>query len=178
MPGGQQLELGHERGVAAQRQVGVHPILDRAEPKLLQALGLRSRPRLIGDLGVGHATPQSESVAQQRRRPGLIARGSRLAAGLDGGFELGGIGVPRLEGVAGRPCDQDVLDSGIAQHAAQARQVGVEGPRGRRRRLSAPELVDQAVPRDDSPGVDEQERQQRALTPAGDRDEAVARVGL
>ena len=53
--GDQRLELGDEREVAAQRELGVDPLLDRRQPELLEPLGLDLREPL--ELEIGERPP-------------------------------------------------------------------------------------------------------------------------
>jgi hypothetical protein len=61
-----------------------------------------------------------------------------------------------------------------SQRPPQPRDVDLDGLGRRRRRLLAPQLVDQAVAAERLPGVQEQHRQQRPLPRAADRHHTVA----
>ena len=74
MLGNQDLELADELGRAAEGEIGVDPILQRREAKLLEAPDSRSRPRLVGELDQRRAAPQRE------RLPQSVGRDLRLRA--------------------------------------------------------------------------------------------------
>ena len=65
--GDERLELRHQVVVAAERQVGVDPILERREPQLLEPSDLAVRERLAAKLGERLPVPERERVAQQGR---------------------------------------------------------------------------------------------------------------
>ena len=68
--GDDRLQLGDELAVAAEREVGVDPVLERGEPQLREAGGLGRRERLLRELGERRAAPERERLAECRpRRP-------------------------------------------------------------------------------------------------------------
>ena len=56
-------ELRHELAVAAELQVGVDPVLERAEAKLLQARDRALGERLVGELRERRPAPQRERLS-------------------------------------------------------------------------------------------------------------------
>ena len=68
MLGDQRLELADELGVAAEREVGLDPLLERRQPQLLEPRRLDPRERLVVELGQRRPAPQRERLAQQARR--------------------------------------------------------------------------------------------------------------
>ena len=82
----QRVELRDQRGVAAEREVGVDPHLDREQVHLLEAPDRRLGERLVGEVGERGAAPERERLAQLlggllrlgcRRPPGRGARTGR-----------------------------------------------------------------------------------------------------
>src|SRR5947208_5207396 len=72
MLGDQLAELADENFMAAERQVGVNPILDDLETQLLETLDLGPRERLVRHVGERRAAPQRE------RRPKTLRRRPRI----------------------------------------------------------------------------------------------------
>ena len=68
MLGDQRLQLADQLGVAAERQVGLDPLLERRQPQILEPAALDPRERLLAELGQRRAAPQPERLAQQARR--------------------------------------------------------------------------------------------------------------
>ena len=89
MLGDQRLELADQARVAAEREVGLDPLLERRQPELLEPAGLDPRERLLAELGQRRPAPEGERLAQQARR----------AAGVG----VARLGDEPLEAPAGRP---------------------------------------------------------------------------
>ena len=66
MRGHERLELRHQLGVAAEREVGLDTQLERAEPQLLQPRDLGLSELLVGQVGQRRPAPQRECLAQLR----------------------------------------------------------------------------------------------------------------
>jgi hypothetical protein len=62
----QRLDLGNHLHGAAVGQLGLDQALMGDEPELLQPLGLRTGPILLGELGVRVAPPQRQRLSQRR----------------------------------------------------------------------------------------------------------------
>ena len=60
----ERLKLAHHSRVLARRQIGIDPILERGQPRLLQTGDLRLRKRLIGKVRERRAAPQPQCLAQ------------------------------------------------------------------------------------------------------------------
>ena len=58
MLGAQRLELGHEPEVPAERELGLDPLLDGAEPQLLEPLDVEARERLELEIGERASLPE------------------------------------------------------------------------------------------------------------------------
>ena len=80
MLGDEPLELGHDVGVAAERQVGVDALLQRRGVALLEPGDLGLRERLVRDVGQSRPAPQRERLAQPRGGVGGSLARERLAA--------------------------------------------------------------------------------------------------
>ena len=65
---GQRLELAHELGMAAEREVGVDPRLQAGQAELLQAGDLGLGEGLVAEVRKGRATPERQRPAQRVRR--------------------------------------------------------------------------------------------------------------
>ena len=87
--GDERLELGDERELAAERELGVDPLLDRRQPQLLEPLDLDPRERLELEVGERPSVPQSArpraataaaaaaSPAASASRPSATSRSKR-----------------------------------------------------------------------------------------------------
>jgi hypothetical protein len=62
------LELGHEQGVPADREVGFDSQVERRETNLVQPRDRALGERLVGEVGKRCATPQDKRLAQEVRR--------------------------------------------------------------------------------------------------------------
>ena len=78
---GQRLELAHELGMAAEREVGVDPSLQAGQAELLQAGDLGLGEGLVAEVGEGLATPERQRFGAGRPllRPRLPRAMSRRA---------------------------------------------------------------------------------------------------
>jgi hypothetical protein len=81
------------------------------------------------------------------------------------------------EDVAVRLCHERRIRAGGGQELADLRQVDVQGGADRARPLGAPDPVDQPLARDRLVGVQEQEREQRALPRPTERERLAADPG-
>ena len=163
MLGGELLQLGHEFARLAGGQVGVDP-----QPDGLQALLLQRAPPL-GD------APLGLDVAQ-----GLAAEhGQRLAQRGPGGLGLGArprqqcLEPPQIELVlaADERIPGRLEHEQPAQQRAHLGEVHVQRRDGAGGRTLSPQLVDKPVARERRAAAEGQQRQQRPLTPAGQRNE-------
>src|SRR5215204_5860817 len=160
------LELGDERRVAAEREVGVDPVLERGEPLLLEPRDLRLRERLVAEVGERTPAPQRERLPQLVGGGGRVAPLERLAAGVRQrgealGVQLSGRDAQHVAAALGPQ------RAGLRPERAADLEDGVLERLGRRRRRGlAPQGVDQPLGRDDLVAVDQQQRDQRALPPA------------
>ena len=78
------LELAHERRVPPEHELGVDPLLERREAKLLEPLDGRSGELLVGEVGERRPAPElerlvSRAAAARRRRARGRARPPRQA---------------------------------------------------------------------------------------------------
>ena len=63
--GDQRLELADQVGVAAEREVGLDPFLDRRQAQVLEPSDLCLRERLERELGQRRAAPERERLVQR-----------------------------------------------------------------------------------------------------------------
>ncbi len=145
--------------MATQGQLGLHPILHRPQPQLLQAARLGLQPRRPGDIRIGMTPPQRQGLAQQLRRLGRL--------GLE---ERPGLGHHVLEAegvhlVAGHiePITARFGDQPIPQHGAETGHVGLQGAARPGGRLLSPHLLHQRIGGNRATRVGEQQRQHGAL---------------
>jgi hypothetical protein len=155
--------------VTAEGELRVEELLAGLESQLVEAVGVLGRE--VEDVGERRAAPEVERGAEHRR-----PRGGRLGAGLlDELLEADGVDRGRVERqrVAGAP-GRDRRD---AEGLAELRDVALERGACGRRRLLAPERLDEAVGGDDGARADGQERQGRALLGAAEPDRGAVGLG-
>ena len=167
----QPLQLGHELVVAPERELGVVEKLDRPQPLLLELSRLRLVDGLAGKirkrLPAPEVEPAAEVLGRIRRPPGSESRG-RL---VDEALEPAEVERRRLEMEA--IARTAALDPLSAERASKPVHVHLQRGDRRARRLRSPERVDEAVPRNDLVGVQEQEGQQGALLRGSEPQRAV-----
>ena len=168
MLGDERLELPDQVAVPAEREIGVDPLDQGAQVKLLEPADLVAGERLVGEVGERRAAPERERLAQQQRS----RSGSPAACALLPFFEL----LPEAVDVELARLDTERITSRlrlqtvVAQDAAQLRDIVLEDLRRRRRRPLVPELVDQPVGRKGLVRMDQQKREQRPLLAAPERE--------
>ena len=143
----QNRELGNERLMPAERELGVDPLLDCGETQLLEALDLGPRERLVGEVGECITSPERERLVEKCRRHDRVALGVRQTTLLDEPLEPVRIDLLGLElnEVAARTRHEQV---GLPERLAQPRHLVIEAVARRPGRPVAPQLVDQPVARD------------------------------
>ena len=173
--GDQRLELGHQRGVPSAGEVGVDSSLEGPEPKLVQACDLGLCERLVREVGQRRAAPERECVGQRVR--GLFdVAALRVSLGFfHESFEAIRVDMVRrhVEDVASVLEEDRVaftVDELAAERLPQARDVRLERAVRRLGRVIGPEVVDQPTDRHDLLRVQGEDRQERSLSPAADRD--------
>ena len=157
------VELGHQRGVVTEREVRLDPVLERAEPLLLQPRDLRLGEVLIGEVGERGTAPHRERLPEPLcRRRGITGfeRGPAVAQ-----LQLEAVGVQLARGdvedVSAALCAKRAGAGigAVGERPAQLRHGVLERlPRCRRRRLP-PELVDQALGGDELVAMQEEQSQ-------------------
>ena len=79
----QRLELRHELGVAAGREPGLDPVLDRRHPELREPGDLGPRERGVGEVGEHGPAPERERLVPRARAEQLLEALGVQLAGLD-----------------------------------------------------------------------------------------------
>ena len=167
---GQRLELAHELGMAAEREVGIDPSLQAGQAELLQAGDLGLREGLVAEVGEGLATPERQRLAQRVRRfvgPSLVELPPRLVEELLEQLAVALLGSDAKQ-VPGRLGQQTVI---AAESLAQARNRHLQ--RVRAGRTAAPELFDQPLRGHRLVRVYEQVGEQRPLARTAKLDRAI-----
>ena len=162
-------QLVDELRALAELEVGVEPLLDGAQPTLLEPLrlgplakGSYSRSARAGPRQSARAA-SSASRARLRSPDALASRAS--ASSRSKRSRSSSPGSTRSE-VAGRP----PYDAVLPEQPAQPGDVAVERALHRGRRPLSPERLDQAVARHDLVPSQQQHRQQGALLGPAERD--------
>ena len=115
----QPLQLRDQRLVAAEGEVGLDPILDRDQPRLLEPGDLVLGERLIGEVGERRPAPERERLIEARRRSVGVAAVERLAA---------------LGGEPGETLRVDVVGARLEDVAPAPRRDKASSPSALRRR--------------------------------------------
>ena len=165
--GDQDLQLGDQFGPASEGEIGFDAGLDGHQPQLFEPDDLRLGEGLIGEVDQGAATPKVERLVKQRRRHAGVPGGERLGPAPGEALEATRVELVGLElqHVAGGSRAHDVA----SERLADLRDVDPHRLQTRGRRPVTPELRDEAVARDDSIAVQQQDRQRRPLLAAAQR---------
>ena len=159
------LELCDQLVVAPEREVGIDSQLDRRQPDLLEPGDRGLREVLVGKVRERRAPPERERVAQPCRRlrgPTAAEQAPALVHQPLEAMEIQVVGLDP-EDVAGGPGLQHVL----RKRLAESRDVDPQRTVGPLGRVLPPELVDQAVTRNDLVVTEQEHGQQGArLLPA------------
>ena len=169
--GDERLELADHIAVVAEHQVGLDPVLQRGQARVLQARDLALSERLIREIGKRLAAPQPQRRLQQLPGARSVTVGERATS--VGGHRLETLGVDlprrRRKQVPAAAREQHL----VAQRLAQMRHIPLQRFRCRRRRSLAPQLIDQPIARDRLPAAQQQDRQQRPLLRAAEHNPAL-----
>ena len=168
----ERLELGDEDTVAPAREVGVDPLLECRQPRLVQALDLHRRSRLEEEVGERRAAPEAERLPQ---RVSDLVRTRQALRLLDELLEAPRVDVGRIdvEHVAARLREQPRLAVLRLEQLPEPRDVHLERVRGRLGRRASPELVDEPVRRERLIRVQQEDREQLAALACVQADGAV-----
>ena len=155
--------------VTTERDARIDQLLDRREMQLVQARDFTSSELRVGDIRQRATAPESERTLQRRDRllrvtsgetPTTLFRQRREALGIE-------LAVRELQDIAAAARPQPLPG---AERLAQARDVGLEGLHRSGGRERSVEIFDQPVGRDDLACMEEQVREEGALTRATELD--------
>ena len=165
MLGNECLELPDQLVVAPKCEVGVDPKLQRCQPNLFEPGDGSLSELLVGEVRECWSSPQSEGVAEPRRRIGRKAASQQSPRFVDQPLEPVEIELVGLDPdeVSGRSGRQHVL----RKRLSKSRDVDAQCRGGVLRRALAPELVDQPVSGNDLVCVEDKNSPKRTrLVPA------------
>ena len=161
--GDERLELGHEVVVTAEAELAGKPLLLGVEPQPLEPGDLGAGKGLEGEVVERRPAPECERVGEQRAaRAGRS--GARLLEEPLEAQRVDSLGLER-EPVPGRLGQEHVRPDDLAQRVDGVLQRAERGAG----RVGAPEILDQAVGRDDLAGMKREHREKRALLTARQR---------
>ena len=164
--------VGDRVVVAAELDLRLDPVLERGQPELVEAGDLALEERLEREVGERGPAPERERVAQgcgalgRRQGPRVVHQALEPA-----GVDRAGVDAQQVAGRAG-------LDHFLAERVPEPRDGVLHDRVGRRRRVRAPEVVDQRVHRDDRPRVQQEVGEHRALSRATKRRTRTRRARL
>ncbi len=148
-------------------ELGLDPVLRGRRAQLLEPRRRGARKRRVAEVGKGAPPPELGRVPELLRRLRRHTTGEVRPSVLDHALEPLGIQLLWLdaEQVARAAGDEQAR----LQELSQLRDAVLDNLRRRRRRIALPQLVDEAVARDDLVRVQEEDRQQLSLTRAPQR---------
>jgi len=165
--GDEALELGDEVAMAPEPEVGVDAILERSQSKLLETRALGRCERLVGEVGERSTAPDLQALPEHPRGGRLASARERLSPLAPEPLEP--VHVELAVGDADQVAGAAAQDRLGPEQLPQPRHEHLEVVRGARRRLLAPDLLDERVGRDDLVRPDQERREQRALLAAAQR---------
>ena len=174
--GDQGLQLRDHIGVAPEIQVGADPLLDGPETHLLEAGDVAPRKRAIREFFERRAAPEPDRISQcvgclrPSRRPGPATLGQETLE--PGRIELVRSDAQEIPLAARHEALTVRVARSIVERRSELGHVLLEHLRRGGGRALVPQLVDQALARNDLVGPQEQERQQRALSTLAEADDS------
>ena len=160
----ERFELPDHVAVQPELELGVDALADHDEAQLLESPNLGLCEVVEGKLGERRTAPERERCGQAL--PPLLGREStRIRQCLLEPARIDLLGG-RVQHVAGRTGLEDVGP----ERTTEPSDGVLERRRRRSRRLLTPEEVDQSLRRDDAPGLQQEDREKRALLGAPERD--------
>ena len=172
--GHERLELGHQIGVAAERQVGVDAPLQRHRAPLLEPGDLGLRERLVRDVGQRGPAPQRQGLAQPRRRVAGSVERERLPTVVHQPLEAVEVELAVLHvdhvSAASRLKAPPLA---VVERATQLTDVVLQHLRRRRRRRLAPQGVDHPLAPHRLVAMQQQEDQDAAQAALTEPDRAI-----
>ena len=168
----QELEVCDELRVVTECELRLDPLLQRFEAQLVEPGDVEPGPGLVGEPLERRPAPQRERLGQR------LCRRLRPLAARPGDEPLEPVEVDRLRRRPELVPGTDRRDRVPTERRAELRHVCLQDLRGRPRRPSSPELVDQLVAREGLVGMEEHDREQRAQLRRLQRQEAALRDHL
>ena len=159
----QALELANELGVVRRVEVGLDPLFQRREAKLLEMSDMGLRERLEREVGERGAAPETQSLSQCSGPFGRVP----ASRGVDQSPEPIEVELIRLDvhPVPGRFGLEDLRSECLPK----LRDEVLQRRDGGSRRLLTPERVDEPVDGHHAPGIEQQERENGALLQAAEQ---------
>jgi hypothetical protein len=157
-------ELPNELTVPTQGEVCLDAQLERSQAKLLEAKDLRLDERLAREVGESRPAPEAERIVEQSRSLvglGLLCLLDELLEAEE--VELVGCDPDQISGITG---DERLAR---AKRLPQPRDVELERVGGGPGRTRSPELVDEAIVRDDLVRTSQQNGEKRPLSRSAER---------
>jgi hypothetical protein len=170
----ERLELPDQLVVTAAGEVCIDAFLNGGDPLLFQSCGFRRRERLF-ELSERRASPERKSVGEARRCSSRVRwqehtplRGKLLEA-----LDVDRAGR-HVEHVAGRASDDHI----VPERLPELRDVDLDHLARRLGHGSPPEIVDDAIDRDDLTAPQREQREEGTRLPAREPDLRAATTGF
>ncbi len=165
-------ELGHQLVVTAERELGLEAVFQRRDVEFVEPCDLVLREPLVRQIRQRRAVPECKCRVQTVQRVGVITGRQGCPALGEEPLEAVAVELVGLEGEAVGAADSS--NRVRRQLLAQGRDAVLQHLRRGRRRLVAPQLVDDHVPRQRHVAVQEQESEDSALSRAAERNPSLA----
>ncbi len=167
------LQLGDQRQLTAERELGIDPFLYRRQPQLLQPFHVDPRERLELDVRQRPAAPDRFGGTERLSGARSITGGERLVPLHDKPLEPLEVELPRLDPqeVAGSARHQSWrIHRNRPEHLPQPGNVVAERMVGRVDALADEQFLDQILAWDDAVRAQQKKRQERTLLWTADWD--------
>src|SRR4029453_2486886 len=174
-PNDQRLQLADDRGVVADLQVALEPLLQRAQTQLLEPSDLCLSERYVGQVLERGSPEQREGSAEDPSRGPVIRGCKSRPRPIEQDLEALQIELAVLnpQQVSGCPGYEARSESVSAEELPQAGDGRIEGRTRAARRRIPPHPFDEAVPRYPRVPVEQQYRQRRPLLLPAEREDPI-----
>ena len=161
----QGFELGDERVLAADCEIGLDPALDRGQAELFQTRYLALGKGLEREICECGSAPECERITKRHGRACGLAARELLPTRFEESLEAARVESlwRNMQHVPRRLGEQGLLTVSADKQTPQPGEIDVEDRADRLRRPVGPELLDQSFARDGLVRVQQQKAEERAL---------------
>ena len=168
------LELAERLCLAPQGEHGLEARLEGLQAQPFELGDPRLSEGLVRQIGEGRPAPDLERARERRLCIGERTCGGCCLALGDESLEDVCVETARLdleEIAGGLGCERALVFGFLVEKLAQLRHVDLDAVRCRRRRVVAPESVDEPIPRDDAIALEQEQGEERTLLDPAEREQ-------